>query len=76
MEYLLEGVFAQLMGCKLDLGSEVMATISALKQVLWFFKVSFAVGVDNDILPVETDILFDLFYLEEVAVVVIMTWGW
>jgi hypothetical protein len=53
----------------------VVATVSALKQVLWFIKVFLAVRIDFDILPVESDVLLDLFYLEEVAVVVIVAWG-
>jgi len=64
------------MGNELDLWSEVVATVSALKQVLWFIKVFLAVRIDFDILPVESDVLLDLFYLEEVAVVVIVAWGW
>ena len=75
LEYLLEGVFTQLMGNKFDLRREVVATVGALKHVLWFFKVFLTIGIDFNILPVETDVLLDLFYLEVVAAVVIMAWG-
>ena len=75
LEYLLEGVFTQLMGNKFDLWREVVATVGALKHVLWFFKVFLTIGIDFNILPVETDVLLDLFYLEVVAAVVIMAWG-
>jgi len=75
LEYLLEGVFTQLMGNKFDLRREVVATVGALKHELWFFKVFLTIGIDFNILPVETDVLLDLFYLEVVAAVVIMAWG-
>jgi hypothetical protein len=53
----------------------VVATVGALKHVLWFSKVFLTIRVDLNILPVETDVLLDLFYLEVVAAVVIMAWG-
>jgi hypothetical protein len=53
----------------------VVATVGALKHVLWLFKVFLTIRVDLNILPVETDVLLDLFYLEVVAAVVIMAWG-
>lgn len=75
LEYLLEGVFTQLMGNKFDLWREVVPTIVALKHGLWLSKVFLTIRIDFNILPVETDVLLDLFYLEVVAAVVIMAWG-
>ena len=75
LEYLLEGVFTQLMGNKFDLWREVVPTIVALKHRLWLSKVFLTIRIDFNILPVETDVLLDLFYLEVVAAVVIMAWG-
>lgn len=74
--HLLEWVLTKLMGNQLDLGFEVVATFIALKQCLWFTKVSLTVWVDFDILPVEANILLDLFNFEVVAAVVIVAWSW
>ena len=74
--HLLEWVLTKLMGSQFDLGFEVVATFIALKQYLWFTEVSLTVWVDFDILPVEANILLDLFNLEVIATVVIVAWSW
>ena len=52
-----------------------MTTIFALKQTLWCLEISFAIRVNFNILPVKTDILFDLLDFKVVAAVIIVAWG-